>query len=390
MEIVRLKDVAVINSCTSSSLIGEVVDYLPMQAVTETGEYKPQLSEKEKLPSGLNNFSSGDLLLAKISPCFENGKAALITNLETGYGMGSSELMPIKPVLINPMFLKYLTSSPEFINAGIHDYKGATGHQRITPRFVEEYTFDSTIDQDAVVEILDSKTRIINEKIKALKHKLHHLEEYKTALIHNAVTKGLDAKGKRILDGTPVRYYRMKDLFSNRSVNGFYDKDLLSATQAMGVVPNKSLPKRVMTATKNLEQFKLVQNGDFVVSLRSFEGGIELSLYEGVISPAYTVIRPNNLVYQDYFRHLLKSHDFIATLNEFKKGIRDGQAIPYTQLKDVLIRVPCIPEQVAVATYVSEKLNEVGGIYESINKKIALLVEYKKSLINEAVSGEVV
>ena len=84
--------------------------------------------------------------------------------------------------------------------------------------------------------------------------------------------------------------HKFKYLFSERSEKGFPNEPLLAATQNHGVILKTEYENRTVTAEKGLETLKLVKVGDFVISLRSFEGGIELSYRQGIISPAYTII----------------------------------------------------------------------------------------------------
>src|SRR5438874_13115164 len=85
---------------------------------------------------------------------------------------------------------------------------------------------------------------------------------------------------------------RMKFLFSERTQKGFPKEPLLAATQTKGVVRKEDYGERTVTVTKDFHLLKLVEMGDFVISLRSFEGGIEVAHYRGIISPAYTVLAP--------------------------------------------------------------------------------------------------
>ncbi|MCF2901862.1 restriction endonuclease subunit S [Pseudoalteromonas sp. OFAV1] len=417
---IRLKEVAVINSTTPSSLIGEYVDYLPMQEVTETGKYTTKKQKKGQLPSGLNNFQQGDYLLAKISPCFENGKGALISSLETGFGMGSSELMPIKPVSINPEFLGYLLSSPEFINAGIHDYKGATGHQRVSPRFVGEFVFDESIDQERVVSLLNEKTKSINSQITSLTQKLHHLEEYKTALIHNAVTKGLDANNKRILDGTPAEEMTWKDsgvewmgdipdgwgmskIKNMFNVIGGYaapnDIDMKENKNGISFYRMAFMGKNSFTLNMPKSDELLTEDQAKFLGFSKVKAGSILipksgSVYKNhrclVNEDCYIVshimaLSPSKDLSSEYFTFLLKILDMAKDMTK-TTGL---DSIGQDDVKNFEICNPSKHEQIAISDYLLVKTSLIGEMKSEINKKIALLVEYKKSLINEAVSGGV-
>ena len=120
---------------------------------------------------------------------------------------------------------------------------------------------------------------------------------------------------------------RMKFLFKERSQKGFPDEPLLAATQIKGVVRKEDYGTRTVTAMKDFHLLKLVETGDFVISLRSFEGGIEVAHCRGIISPAYTVLTPTHDASQAYYGRFFKSPDFIRSLTLFVTGIREGQNI---------------------------------------------------------------
>ena len=95
---------------------------------------------------------------------------------------------------------------------------------------------------------------------------------------------------------------KIKYTFSERSEKGYPDEPLLVASQSMGVVPKDVYGNRTVEATKDLQNLKYVRIGDFVISLRSFQGGIEYAHYQGIISPAYTVMVPNEYITSGYFK----------------------------------------------------------------------------------------
>ncbi|MBC5853038.1 hypothetical protein [Vibrio metschnikovii] len=374
----RIKDVAIVNSATALSNLGDLVDYLPMKNVSETGCYRTVKSARDKLPTGLNNFTEGDFLLAKISPCFENGKSALIESLETGYGMGSSELIPIKPVLINPKFLSYLLSSPDFINAGVNEYKGATGHQRISPRFVAEYTFNSEVNQADVVKLLDEKTEAIDKGIKILTQKLHHLEEYKTALIHNAVTKGLDANGKR---------FHQIDESGVSLVSGMpYDSEGFDLEVGTPLVRIRDIGKNSCSIryNGNIENHIFVEKGDLLIGM---DGDTKVALWEGdssVLNQRVLRARDCNAKYLYLLSVILpKLIDEVYA----KEQATTVHHISLNQIKK--LRVPfLLSETNCLYDQIKRKIHLIDKMKDNVSKKIDLLLEYKKSLINEAVSGQ--
>ncbi len=97
-------------------------------------------------------------------------------------------------------------------------------------------------------------------------------------------------------------FCKIKYAFQERAERGYPDEPLLVASQNMGVVPKEVYGSRTVEATKDLHLLKLVRTGDFVISLRSFQGGIEYAYYQGIISPAYTVMVPNEIIVPGYFK----------------------------------------------------------------------------------------
>ncbi len=176
---------------------------------------------------------------------------------------------------------------------------------------------------------------------------------------------------------------KIKFLFEERSEKGYPDEPMLAATQNMGVVPKNVYGQRTVEATKDLELLKLVKKDDFVISLRSFQGGIERAYYQGIISPAYTIMVPHGISV-NYFKHLAKSKAFINLLQSCVTGIREGQNIDYRILKNIRIPVPPIDEQEQIAKY----LDCINTRINARIKEISLLKEYRDSIMSGIVTGE--
>jgi len=181
-------------------------------------------------------------------------------------------------------------------------------------------------------------------------------------------------------------YRKIKFLFNERSEKGYPNEVLLVASQNMGVVPKDVYGNRTVEAQKNLHLLKLVKVGDFVISLRSFQGGIEYAYYQGIISPAYTVMEPKEEINPGYFRHLAKSRLFIELLQMCVTGIREGQNIDYSKLKNHLIPVPPKEEQNQIVRFLDWKLSKINKLIRAKKKQIALLNEHKQVIINNAIT----
>ncbi len=179
---------------------------------------------------------------------------------------------------------------------------------------------------------------------------------------------------------------RMKTLLRERSLKGFPDEPLLAATQTKGVVRKEHYENRTVLATKDLHLLKLVREGDFVISLRSFQGGIEYAREQGIISPAYTILYPKEPKFHGYIAWLFKSKPFIENLSLFVTGIREGQNIDYEKLSRSVLPLPPLPEQVAIVRFLDFVDRRIRRSIRAKRKLIALLNEQKQAIIHQAVT----
>ena len=169
--------------------------------------------------------------------------------------------------------------------------------------------------------------------------------------------------------------HKMKHLFSERSEKGYPNEPLLVASQNMGVVPKNVYGNRTVEAQKDLHLLKLVRVGDFVISLRSFQGGLEYAYYQGIISPAYTILIPHEPMSGSYFRYLAKSKPFIGLLTLCVTGIREGQNIDYAKLKNHLLPVPPREEQDQIVRFLDWKVSSINKLINIKHKEISELNE---------------
>lgn len=179
---------------------------------------------------------------------------------------------------------------------------------------------------------------------------------------------------------------RMKTVLRERSEKGFPDEPLLAATQTKGVVRKENFINRTVMAMKDLHLLKLVCIGDFVISLRSFQGGIEYAREQGIISPAYTVMYPVKQETQRYLVWLFKSKPFIENLTLFVTGIRQGQSIDYEKLSRSDLPIPPISEQAAIVRFLDHIDRRILRCIRAKQKLITLLEEQKQAIIRRVVT----
>jgi len=184
-------------------------------------------------------------------------------------------------------------------------------------------------------------------------------------------------------NGWSVR--RAKRFFQEIVVRGHTGERLLSATQSSGVVPREDAEMRVWNPGDDVSSYKLVLPGDFVISLRSFQGGLEISRVRGIVSPAYTVLRPRG-VNRDYLRHLLKAEEFIAELNIVTTGIRQGKNIAFRDFAELKLPIPPSGSQRVIAAFLDRETAKIDTLIAKKEKLIELLAEQRTALITQAVT----
>lgn len=172
-------------------------------------------------------------------------------------------------------------------------------------------------EQQNIAKVLNTWDKAIEKQTQLIEK----LELRKNGLIQQLLS------GKKRLSGFSGEWKKVKAglLFGSSSIRSNKLEPLLSVTQDKGVVPRDMLETRVTMPKGDLSSFKLVNAGDFVISLRSFEGGLEYSKYRGIVSPAYTVLNKKIDISDVFYKVYFKSYDFIQRLAVAVIGIRDGK-----------------------------------------------------------------
>lgn len=191
---------------------------------------------------------------------------------------------------------------------------------------------------------------------------------------------------KLFLEKESWKMMRFDKIFKDFCKKNCPRERLLSATQENGVIPRDMLSGKVMSPEGSLNGYKLIEAGDFVISLRSFQGGLEYSKYRGILSPAYTILKNIIDIDKNFYRHFFKSYKFIEKyLSISVIGIRDGKQISYSDLSSVKIPYPPLEEQ--------EKIGKILNCYDEelqlLNSKLEKLKEQKKGLMQKLLTGQI-
>lgn len=181
-----------------------------------------------------------------------------------------------------------------------------------------------------------------------------------------------------------------KRIFINRRELATETDEQLAASQKYGVIPQVLMMElndsKVMLALKGTSSFRRVEKNDFVISLRSFEGGIEHSNYVGCVSPAYTVLKSLKNIEPRFYRYFFKSNPFITALQSTTDSLRDGKSITFEQFGDIPLVLPSTDEQQKIAQFLDHETAKIDTLIEKQQRLIELLKEKRQAVISHAVT----
>ena len=278
-----------------------------------------------------------------------------------------------------PLFMDYYSRTPQMINQidrqsyGVTDFRKRLYWDSFAPIGC---ILPPIAEQQKIAAILTTQDKVIELKEKRLAEK----QRQKKYLMQQLLT------GKKRLPGFygAWSFPKAKELFqsvSDKDHNG--DLAVLSSTQDRGIVPRDEVDIDIKYDACSLANYKKVSKGNFVISLRSFQGGIEYSTYTGLVSPAYTVLSSRKEISDGYYKQFFKSTDYINRLNVAVYGIRDGKQISYEDFGRLRIPYPPIKEQDAIAEVLSTADHEIDLLQQDIEQE----KQKKKALMQLLLTG---
>ncbi|HCI6736248.1 TPA: restriction endonuclease subunit S [Klebsiella quasipneumoniae subsp. quasipneumoniae] len=378
--------------------------FLPMDRV-KSGYFIPNTDKFSKLASSYTAFEDGDIVLAKVTPCFENGNIAIADDLVGGKGFGSSELFVVRPAGAERKFLFYYFQSSSFKQDGEASMTGAGGLKRVSPDVLRRHRlpFPSLDIQRLIANYLDRETVRIDGLIAEKERMLELLEEKRAALINRVVTRGLDPNaplkpsGQEWLGEIPAHWEepRAKGLFrevDRRTETG--EETLLSLRMGKGLVPHNDVSEKLLEAS-DVTGFKKIEPGQMVINrMRAASGLIAVATESGLVSPDYAVF---DIVEQDisieYFLELFKTSLLQAVFRSSSKGLGTGEQGFLRLYTDAFLSLhfpyPPIDEQRAIATFIDQQRSEMLQMETLLRRSIDLARERRAALITAAVTGQI-
>ena len=302
---------------------------------------------------------------------------------------------PSQEVCIN--FLKYSSTLIKFgANTNIY------GAQILNRQLINNarIVFPPLIEQLRIAAFLDAKCAEIDVMAAEVQSEIDTLEQYKRSVITEAVTKGLnpDAEMKESkiawVKRIPSHWRTIpaKYLFCNSDLRKRSCDTLLTSSQKYGIISQQEYMEReqaqIVIATQGIENWKHVDPFDFVISLRSFQGGLEMSEVTGCVTWHYVVLKAKKKVIPQFYKWLFKSSAYIMALQGTCNFIRDGQDLRFSNFSQVTLYEPPLSEQEAIADYLDIKCARIEKIIEEKREQLEVIEKYKKSIIFEYVTGK--
>jgi type I restriction enzyme S subunit len=360
----------------------ETVSFLSMSDVGEGKIISRQTRLARRVLNGFTQFADGDILIAKITPCFENGKGCRCEGLTSGLGFGSTEFIVLRPKSdVDSLFLFHLTTSDGFRKAGAASMVGSAGQKRLQPGFVRTFAFSlpPLPEQKAIVSVVTTWDRGIRQLSDLIAAKLR----FKQGLMQQLLT------GKR-------RFPEFTDDWDRRSIESFLVESRIPGTHGAeakkltvklygkGVIP-KTETRAGSTATKYYRR----KAGQFIYSKLDFLNGAfgiiptELDGFESTLDlPAFDI---GYSVDPDWFRYFVVRETFYKNLLGLANGGRKARRVIPDDLLKVSIPFPAKLEQSRIA----DTLNTADREIEFLRKELDALKTQKKGLMQKLLTGQV-
>lgn len=372
-------------------------DYAPL-SVSKMGVV-PQLETAVKTDAGDNRklVLSGDFVINSRS---DRKGSCGISSLNGSVSLINIVLTPRDEW--NSQYVHYLMRCHVFSEEYYRNGRGIVA-DLWTTRFSEMKNIILPIpprtEQDQIVRYLDWKVSGINKLVADKKKQTALIQEYRSALINNAVTRGIrnaqeKSSGLNWLPCIPENWETIpaKALFDHIVEMRHNNDEMLAATQKYGMIAQKEYMelegRRIVLANDNLEKWLHVEPDDFIISLRSFQGGLEVCTTPGCVTWHYVVLRPKSAVYVPYYKWLFKSASYIGALQRTSDFIRDGQDLRFSNFVKVRLLLVPMEEQKEIAEYLEKKVPLFDIAEKKISDEIIALQELKARLISDVVTGK--
>lgn len=389
-----------------------VVSFVPMDAVGECGGLALDIERPlDEIGAGYTYFADGDVVVAKITPCFENGKGALATGLTNGVALGTTELHVMRPNGdLDPKFLFYVSISDHFRDIGESEMYGAGGQKRIPDTFLKDFraVLPPLPEQVEIVSILDSEAAKLDALIGKKRRFLELLEERRLSIITHAITKGLDPtvpmKGSGIvwLGSIPKHWsvkkikYAVSHVVDCLHTTPHYDGELLyPAIRTADLDRGRLLLDHCRLVSEEVYQERIQRlrplAGDILYSREGERFGMATLVPPGVdlcLGQRMMMFRALPQVHPAYLMWALNSSAIYQQVILYTGGATS----PHINIRDIInFFVPCPPpqEQSKIAQHIETECARLDRIIAKLREGISTIEGYRSALITNAVTGKI-
>ncbi|WP_298624578.1 restriction endonuclease subunit S [uncultured Legionella sp.] len=359
----------------------------------------------ESVYDGYTYFKDGDLLLAKVTPCFENRNIAVANELKNGIGFGSSEIYVIRPNhKIHTRFLFYYVQNEQFIQFAKEHMTGAGGLKRIPSEFLVNIEFPeiSIEEQRKITDFLDKETAKINILIEKQKRLIQLLEEKRQAVISHIATKGLNPNvkmkdsGVKWVGDVPEHWKinLLSNLFINNKTKNTQLKNINLLSLSYGKIVRKDINTSHGLLPENFNTYQIVNRGNIILRLTDLQND-KKSLRTGyvnetgIITSAYIGLeKKSQLIFNEkYFYFFLHAFDIQKGFYGMGAGVR--QSLTFEELKKLEFIIPPNEEQNEIVEHIEKQCNKIDKLIFYGKELTFLLNERRTALISAAVTGKV-
>jgi len=357
----------------------KLINVLDMYIEGSINEYNLSLVDLDLKEFERNKVKNGDIFFTR-SSLVKEGIAH--SNVYLGYSEDvtfDGHLVRCSPnkELVTPIFFNFLLKTAKARKQLVARGKTATmttiGQTDIAQILVDTPTLP---EQTKIANFLTT----IDERINQLTRKKELMTQYKQGVMQQIFSQQLrfkDDNGEDFEDWEEKNGNFLFAAISNKDHNS--DLPILAITQEHGAIPRDLIDYRVSVSDKSVETYKVVEVGDFIISLRSFQGGIEYSNYKGICSPAYLILRSKTQLNSYFYKSYFKTPEYITKLNQHLEGIRDGKMVSYKQFSEILLPLPCLAEQTKIANFLTALDEKI----QHIAKQIEATKQYKQGLLQQ-------
>ena len=355
---VHLEEVAEFQKQRISTTLLNNSNYISTENILQNFE---GIQSFPSIPANMNviEYQIGDILLSNIRPYL---KKVWFADRKGGC---SADVFVLRGDKCNQHFLYYVIASDRFINYVMSGAKGVKMPRGDKSQMVKyAFSIPTNTEQRKIAKflsMLDERIRLQNKIIEDLKK------------LRSAIADKLYSSAK----GVTYSFRQLFDVVNEKNKKLTYS-NVLSASQELGMIERSDINKDIKFEQDSISGYKIVRRGDYVVHLRSFQGGFAFSDKTGICSPAYTILRPNDLVAYSYLSHFFTSKPFVKSLKLVTYGIRDGRSINVDEWLDMTVILPTMQEQlhiISVINSIDNKLYDENQIHNCLLRQRTYLLK---------------